>query len=151
MNARIRRPLAALALACALAVPAAAIAKGPNSGKGHAKGPKKVPTVSYNFKGTVTDKAEDGTVTVTIARSNHHGRAWHNQTVELDLAKARIVVRDVNRDGEKDAADISVGDNAKLQVRLPRNATPGSDPIAVKHAIFRAPEPEGEPEQEPAS
>jgi hypothetical protein len=146
----MKRPLAALALAAALAAPAAALAKGEHSGKGKAKGPKKAPTVSYSFKGTVTEKAEDGTVTVTILRSNHHGRTWRNQAVKLDLANARIVVRDMNQDGEKNAEDVSAGDDAKLQVRLPRNATPAGGPVAVKHAIFRAPEPADEPEPEPA-
>ena len=154
MTTRTKRPLAALALASALALPAVATARPDHAGRGHGKGPNKVHTVSYNLKGTVSAKAEDGTITVTVAHSNRHGRAWRNQVVQLDLSAARVVVRDVNGDGERDAADVSVGDIAKLQVRLPRNATPGTSPLAVKRAVFRTPDPaedgEDEREQQPA-
>jgi hypothetical protein len=161
-----KSPLVLLAIAGALVFPALA---GAERGSGHGqeaegqelaqRGPKSEERppkgerpVSWNLKGVVVGKAENAetgqqTVNVLVKHSNRHGRALRNTEVTVDVTKARVVVRDVNGDGERNFADIADGDLAKIQLRLSRRHVFGDEPAPARRAIFKAPEAE---EQAPA-
>jgi hypothetical protein len=111
-----RIPVTAAALAIALCAPAAAQAK-PGNGHGHPEHAhaQKAP------KGEVVS-VDGNVVTITVKRSNHHGRAAKGQQVQLDVSAARIRVKDVNGDGSRDVADVAAGDRVLAQVRVPRHA-----------------------------
>jgi hypothetical protein len=155
MQSRFMRPLVALGVAAALALPAAAAGKGPSGdhGKGadhsqagkHGKGPKAPKMRALNIKGVVT-AVGDGTVDVEVKHANHHGRALAGQTVTVDVSSARIVVRDVNGDGSRDLADVAVGDRVLVQSRIAKGAAPDpAQPIVAKRLVDK-----GAPQSEPA-
>jgi hypothetical protein len=148
---QINRPkniIAAVAVTAAFCAPAAAQAKGGHGhsgehGHGHAVQhlPQAPKTRNVIVKGTVV--AVDGNfVTVAVAGSNHHGRALKGQEIQLDLAAARIRVKDVNGDGARDAADVVAGDRVLAQVRVPRQTTLDlSQPFAARKLIDVGPVP----------
>jgi hypothetical protein len=152
MQSRFMRPLVALGVVAALALPAAAVGKGP--GGGHGKGadhsqsgkhPKKPKTRALNIRGTVA-AVGDGTVDVLVKSANHHGRALAGQTVTVDVSNARIVVRDVNDDGSRDLADVAVGDRVLVQARIAKGTAPDpAEPVVGKRLVDK-----GAPKSDPA-
>jgi hypothetical protein len=154
MQSRFTRPLVALGVAAALVLPATALAKGPGGhGKGaehghagkHGKGPKGPKTRALNIKGTVA-AVGDGTVDVLVNHANHHGRALAGQTVTVDVSDARIVVRDVNGDGQRDLGDVAVGDRVVVHSRIAKGATPDpAQPVVAKRLVDK-----GAPKSDPA-
>ncbi|MFL5780797.1 MAG: hypothetical protein ACJ760_05755 [Thermoleophilaceae bacterium] len=158
MQSRYTRPLVALGVVAALALPAAAVGKGPSGdhGKGadhshageHGKGskrPKTPKTRALNIRGTVAALG-DGTVDVLVKDANHHGRALAGQTVTVDVSNARIVVRDVNGDGTRDIADVAVGDRVLVQSRIAKGAAPDpAEPVVAKRLVDK-----GAPKADPA-
>jgi hypothetical protein len=154
------RALAALGIAAALAMPAAALAKGGHDagGKGaehgaKSKKPKKPKTATYVFKGTVA--AVDGTtVQVEVAGGNSRGRKYKDQTLGFDVANARLKVRDANGDGKRDLADVAVGDRVVVQAKLPKGALDTSGALAARHVLDQGPvkpqDPPAENQEEPA-
>ena len=163
MQSRYTRPLVALGVAAALALPAGALAKGPDGhgkpvvhGKGaehggkagkHGKRPKGPKTRALNLRGTVA-AVGDGTVDVLVKSANRHGRALRDQTVTVDVSNARIRVRDVNGDGTRDLADVAVGDRVLVQSRIAKGAAPDpAEPIVAKRLVDKgAPKPPPAPE-----
>jgi hypothetical protein len=118
-----RIPVTAAALAIALCAPAATQAK-PGNGHGqpeHTHAQKAPKMTNVIVKGEVVS-VDGNVVTVTVKRSNHHGRAAKGQQVQLDVSAARIRVKDVNGDGSRDAADVAAGDRVLAQIRVPRRA-----------------------------
>jgi hypothetical protein len=151
MQSTFTRPLVALGVVAALALPAAAAGKGPDHGKrvgrdaehGHAgKHVKKPKMRALNIRGTVA-AVGDGTVDVLVKGANHHGRALRGQTVTVDVADARIVVRDVNDDGVRDLADVAVGDRVLVQSRIAKGEAPDpAEPLVAKRLVDKgAPKP----------
>lgn len=152
------RALVALGIAAALALPAAATAKGPGGhgqsgkhgqgtahsqaphggkgkGKGHDKGKHMRALV---IKGTVKATG-DGTLQVTVKQSNHHGGALRGQDVTFDVTDARIVVADANGDGTRDMADVAVGDRVVVKARIAKGETPDpAQPIAARQVVDRS-------------
>jgi hypothetical protein len=128
----VRSAVALLGVA-ALALPAAAAAKGrpdnPGHGHGHANGHR----VMYVFRGTWSGGA------VEVTGGNRHVRraGLVGQSLEFDLASARLVVRDVNADGARDLSDVSDGDRVVVQARLPKG-DPGDGPFAARKLVDRA-------------
>ncbi|HKP90404.1 MAG TPA: hypothetical protein VJT75_10575 [Thermoleophilaceae bacterium] len=160
MKPKFTRPLVALGVVAALALPAAAAGKGPahgprggveHGGKAdtgeHGKKPKAPRTRALNIKGTVS-AVGDGTVDVLVKHANHHGRALRDQTVTVDVSSARIVVRDVNGDGTRDLADVAVGDRVLVQSRIAKGAAPDpAQPLVAKRLVDKgAPKPPPAPE-----
>jgi hypothetical protein len=152
MQSRFTRPLVALGVVAALALPAAAVGKGPGGGHGkgadhsqagkHGKGPH---GRALNIKGTVA-AVGDGTVDVLVKAANHHGRALAGQTVTVDVSSARIVVRDVNADGSRDLADVAVGDRVLVQSRIAKGETPDpAQPLVAERLVDK-----GAPKADPA-
>jgi acylphosphatase len=150
MQSRFTRPLVALGVLAALALPAAAAGKGPDGGHGksgdhagkHAKHPK---TRALNIKGTVA-AVGDGTVDVLVNGGNRRARELKGQTVTVDVSNARIRVRDVNDDGEHNLADVAVGDRVLVQSRIAKGATPDpAQPVVAKRLVDK-----GAPKSEPA-
>ena len=147
MNSKSTRPLAALAAVAALAVPAAAVAKGPGSGRSadhsqagqhgqrqDARGHKER-TRALNVKGTVA-AVGDGTIDVLVNHANHHGRALKGQTLTVDVSDARIVVRDVNGDGSRDLGDVAVGDRVDVHSRIAKGEAPDpAQPLTAKRVV----------------
>ena len=81
--------------------------------------------VAYVARGTV--KAVDataGTLTISVpdvrGATNRHARDWRGTDVTFDVSDARLKVRDVNGDGERNLSDVAVGDFAKVLAKLPR-------------------------------
>jgi acylphosphatase len=128
-----KRTIAALGVAALVACPAGATAKGPHGGgKGKApqsvqddtgsegkkpKKPKKQKVANYEFKGTVA-AVGDGTVEVTITGGNRRARELERQVVTFDVTDAKVKVADVNGDGERNLADVAVGDVVKVQAKV---------------------------------
>jgi hypothetical protein len=138
---RLTKALFALALLAALAFPAIAPARRSDSEREH----RRNPVVAYQFKGKVA--AVDGqVVTLTVARANRHSRQFRGQDVQFDVTDAKIRVKDRNGDGERNLADVAVGDRAVVTARLPKRlAQDATQPFTAKKLIAkaqRAPDPE---------
>ena len=136
MNSSSKRPLVALAVVAALAVPASAAAKRPaeHHGKGdfHSHEQK---GRALNVTGTVA-AVGDGTIDVLVKGANHHGRALRGETITVDVSSARIVVRDVNADGNRDLADVAVGDRVLVQSRIAKGAMPDpAQPLVAQRVV----------------
>jgi hypothetical protein len=147
---KLARTATALLGAAALAMPAAAVAKGhpADAGHGHGHGQSHAQSharhqgnahahahhrVTYVFRGTWSGGA------VEVTGGNRHVRraGLVGQTVELDLSHARVVVRDLNGDGARDLADVQDGDRVLVQARLPKG-DPGDAPYAARKLVDRA-------------
>jgi hypothetical protein len=152
------RTLAALGLVAALAMPAAAVAKKDDAGHGkgaeHGKKAKKPKTETYVFKGAVSAVA-GGTVQVHVAAGNNRGRRYKGQTLNFDLAKAKVKVHDANGDGKRDLADVAVGDRVLIQAKLPRGALDVSQALPARQFLDKGPvkpkDDSAENEDKPAS
>jgi len=159
MQSRFTRPLVALGVVAAMALPAAAVAHGKagqhgrgaehgQPGKHGNKPDKPIRYRALNVKGTVTAVGA-GTIDVLVKGANHHGRALRGQTVTVDVSTARIVVRDVNGDGSRDLADVAVGDRVLVQSRIAKGTTPDpAQPLVAKRVVDKGqkkvtPEPDG--------
>jgi hypothetical protein len=102
----------------------------------------------WNVQGEVVAKGED-TVTLKIRRSSRLPRAMRGQEVTFDMSEARILVRDVNGDGEQNLDDVSVGDRGHVKARLPRRqALQSGQAVPARLGIFRAPRPKAEEPEE---
>jgi hypothetical protein len=148
MQSKITRSLVALCAVAALGLPATALAHGKGAGKAHAgKHGQKAPKMrALNVKGTVS-AVGDGTIDVLVKKANHHGKALRGQTVTVDVASARIVVHDVNGDGERNLADVAVGDRVLVHSRIAKGATPDpAQPLVAKRVVDR-----GQPKADPAT
>src|SRR5205807_2224862 len=150
MKIGINRPLVALSVCAAVAFPAAAAAK---HGGGHGHGNSQAQHGGTDHakrgralvvRGTVAAVGA-GTVDVTVAGANHHGRALKGQTVTFDVSNARIVVRDVNGDGTRDLSDVQVGDKVLVQARIQKGAAPDTtQPIVAQRLVDKGqPKPAG--------
>lgn len=142
MQSRLTRPLVTLGVIAAIGIPVAdAAAKGhdghgkkPAAGEKHGKG-HKPKARALNVKGTVAAVGE-GTIDVLVTGANHHGKALRGQTVTVDVAAARIVVRDVNGDGEGDLADVAAGDRVLVQSRIAKGSAPDpAQPLVAKRVV----------------
>ena len=157
MDSRYMRPLVALGVAAALALPAGATAKGrAAAGPGHGatqvqkpvkpdvdvkrpKKPKKAKTRALNVKGTVAAVGE-GTIDVLVSGGNRRARELKGQTVTVDVSAARIVVRDANGDGVRDLADVAAGDRVVVQARIAKGSAPDpAQPLAAKKVVDKGP------------
>jgi hypothetical protein len=150
MQSRLTRPLVTLGVIAAIGIPVAdAAAKGhdghgkkPAAGENHSKGPKKPkkPKMrALNVKGTVA-AVGDGTIDVLVKGANHHGKALRGQTVTVDVSNARIVVRDVNGDGERNLADVAAGDRVLVQSRIAKGSAPDpAQPLVAKRVVDKGP------------
>jgi hypothetical protein len=139
MQSKLIRPLVALGVAAAIGIPVAdAAAKGHGSDHG-AKGPKAPHMRALNVKGTVAGVG-DGTIDVLVKNANHHGKALRGQTVTVDVASARIVVRDVNGDGSRDLADVAAGDRVVVHSRVAKGSAPDpAQPLVAKRVVDQGP------------
>ena|SRR5438067_7160424 len=144
MNSKVMRPLVALGVVAALALPAAAVAHGGGHGKGAFHGHKGGKSAGHKqgkhgraliVKGTVS-AVGTGTIDVLVTGGNHRGRALKGQTVTFDVSNARIVVADVNGDGSRDLADVAVGDRVVVHSRVDKGATVDpSQPLVAKRVV----------------
>ena len=152
MNSKVMRPLVALGVVAALALPAAAVAHGGGHGKGAFHGHKGGKGAGHKggksaghkqgkhgraliVKGTVS-AVGTGTIDVLVTGGNHRGRALKGQTVTFDVSNARIVVADVNGDGSRDLADVAVGDRVVVHSRVDKGATVDpSQPLVAKRVV----------------
>ncbi|HEX8646959.1 MAG TPA: hypothetical protein VF715_08645 [Thermoleophilaceae bacterium] len=128
----LKRTIAAFGVAALVACPAGAAAKGPGHGGGKDKAPqsvedgtggtggkkpKKPKLRTYEFRGIVA-AVNDGTVEVTITGGNKRGRELERERITFDVTDAKVKVADVNGDGQRDLADVAVGDRVRIQVRV---------------------------------
>lgn len=107
-----------LAVAAALAVPAAAFAgKAP---KPHTQHGKAQPKVMYVLKGTLStytaaSAGGNGSITIAVSHSNRHGHALVGQSVTIALsAQTKIVL-------QSGSTTIADGDNGIVKIRAARN------------------------------
>src|SRR5438067_2807691 len=144
MNSKVMRPLVALGVVAALALPAAAVAHGGGHGKGAFHGHKGGKSAGHKqgkhgraliVKGTVS-AVGTGTIDVLVTGGNHRGRALKGQTVTFDASNARIVVADVNGDGSRDLTDVAVGDRVVVHARIDKGATVDTtQPVVAKRVV----------------
>lgn len=100
--------------AVALLVPSVALAKGPPAGKG--SGGKSAPKVLYVLKGSLSaysaaSGATNGSITITVSRSNKHGAALKGQALTFPVASTTKVVLD------NGATTITDGDRGIVKVK----------------------------------
>ncbi|HEY1595117.1 MAG TPA: hypothetical protein VGF74_06965 [Thermoleophilaceae bacterium] len=110
------------------------------NGQQHAQGKAKVHNVTWVFKGTWN--AADGTVTVKHGNSFVRKDQLVGTDVQFDLSGTRFVVKDVNKDGARNQADLADGDRVLVKARLPRK-DPGSQPFKAKMLIDQTHPPKG--------
>jgi len=128
--------VSAVAVALACASPAIATpGNGHGNGQGqqnHAQGKTKVHRVTYVFKGTWNSAAG----TVTVKHGNRYVRKGNfvGTDVTFDLSSAKFVVRDTNKDGKRDSADLADGDHVVVKARLPRK-DPGDQPFKASMLV----------------
>lgn len=151
MNAVKRTLIVALGVV-ALALPAAALAahgegnkgqgKGQGQGKGHQDDHGKAKghgphAVAWVFKGYYKGEgsvAGEGSIEVKHGNSRVRKGSYIGQTVAFDFFGARVVVADANADGQRNLADVAVGDWVLVKARLPRT-DPGAQPFEAKRLI----------------
>lgn len=142
---RFRSILIVVLGVAALAIPAAAVAKHANHGHhnakahhhGKANGRNKTHAVAYVFKGLYAGEgttADEGLVEVMHGNSRVRKGGFIGETVSFDLSNARIVVADVNGDGQRNLEDVATGDRVVVIARLPRK-DPGSQPFVARRLI----------------
>jgi hypothetical protein len=144
----LTRLAATTTVAAALAMPVAAHAKGkPDNGHGRSSAAaahhgsardkaKHNPTVTYVFKGTVVSvDAAAGTAVVKVAKINHRAKSAVGLAVTFDLAKAKVVVVDVNADHVAGLADVAPGDRVVVQARLPRRSPDLSGTVVARKLV----------------
>lgn len=117
-----------LALTIALIGTSVAVAAPPTGkGKPPTTGSGCKPMISVILKGTLT--ADAGTaptsLSVSVTGGNHFAAAWKKQTVSVALTSSTKV----NRQGDKNPADLKSGDSVNIQARsckadLANNAMP---------------------------
>lgn len=90
-------------------------AKGRPAGKGK-PAQKKVPVVTYVFKGEVASVSE-GTAAVDVAKGNKFARTHFGRQVEFAVNGATKVVKD---DVRVSLADLAAGDSVVVQSRAPK-------------------------------
>jgi hypothetical protein len=134
-----RNLLAVLGAAALVAFPAGATAKKPSDG-GKDKKPPKVKVATYEFKGLFA-AVGDGTVQVEVKAGNKLGKKLKGQTLTFDVTKAKVKVADVNKDGERDLADVAAGDRVNVQSKLPRGAVDVTQPLPARHFVDKGPVP----------
>ena len=118
----------AVVAAMALLIPAAAIAKRPESkpekgnkhgqseGQRHAK-EQQLKLVSANLKGVVV--SNDGTtMTISVEKASGHAKACKDMELSFALAGARFHTADNDSSGEMDAPDFEVGHVVKVRTKL---------------------------------
>jgi hypothetical protein len=121
----------------ALMIPSVALAKGPNPNAGthgnHGKA-----TVMYVLKGTIYGSAYDsttsqaGSVTITVAHSNRHGKLLVGQTITISLdANSKVVLEN----GATALAAALPGDHGMVKVRAPKMAFKGATSLALTTAM----------------
>jgi hypothetical protein len=138
-----RTSLAAVAALAALALPAAADAKGNDPAKGAAKQERKAQRgahgkqrghkVSLLLRGTYAG----GALQVTGGNRATKRAGLVGQSVQLDLAAAQLKVHDRNGDGARDAEDLQDGDRVVVQVRLARGEAADGE-LAVRKLVARS-------------
>jgi hypothetical protein len=132
---RFRNSLIVALGVAALAIPAGAIAnQGENHGKANGHG--KTHGVAYVFKGLYVTglNAGEGSVEVKAGNARVRKGGFVGTTVSFDLTNARIVVDDVNADGQRTLDDVATGDKVVVKAMLPRTE-PGSQPFAAKRLV----------------
>jgi hypothetical protein len=138
-----RTSLAAVAALAALALPAAADAKGKDPAKHASKhertaekgghGKQRGHKVSVLLRGSWSA----GTLQVTGGNRAAKRLGLVGDAVELDLAGAKLKVRDRDGDGDRDGEDLRDGDRVVVQVRLARgDAAEGA--LTVRKLVARA-------------
>jgi len=150
LNGFKRSMIVALGIAT-LALPAGAIAKhGESHGKADHKGKgegqqgdhgkskgKRPHAVAWVFKGYYKGQGSaSGEVSIEVRHGNSRVRkgGYIGDKVAFDLSGARIVVADANNDGQRNLADVAVGDWVLVKARLPRT-DPGDQPFEGKRLI----------------
>jgi hypothetical protein len=121
---------AAISPAVAAAHPGHGNGKGQQHAQSHGKA--KPHAVTYVFKGTWNAAA--GTVTVKGGNSHVRKAGFVGQDVQFDLTGAKVVVRDTNGDGHRNASDLMDGDRVVVTARLPRSGA-GAPPFKARMIV----------------
>ena len=104
--------------------------KGQQGDQGKSKG-QRSHNVAWVFKGYYKG---EGSIEVRHGNSRVRKGGYIGGEVAFDLSGARIVVADVNGDGQRNLADVAVGDWVLVKARLPRT-DPGDQPFEAKRLI----------------
>ena len=129
----MRRQLIA-GVVLALAVPSMALAANPPS-PGNSQGThgNSAPKVTSVFKGMLTaytaaNGTSDGTVSILVKSSNHHGASLKGKTLKFDVSSStRVVVQG--------AGALTVTDEGIVKVRGPKKIGPTDDLATVLQAL----------------
>jgi hypothetical protein len=140
---KLKRSMVVLSAVAALAMPAAAVAKkddgATDRGAKHGKKARPKPK-SYVFKGLVAGVV-NGTLQVDVRHGNSRGKKYKGQTLTFDMNGARIVVRDVNKDGKRNLDDVAVGDRVVVKTKLRPGAIDVTSALPAKHVVDKGPVP----------
>ncbi|MEA2374138.1 MAG: hypothetical protein QOD53_601, partial [Thermoleophilaceae bacterium] len=99
MSTNSNRAILALSITAALAFPVAAAGHGKGAQHGQKSHGHSADGVTHGGKGKhmralvvkgTVKAVGDGTIQVTVARANHHGRALRGQDVTFDVSQSRI-------------------------------------------------------------
>jgi hypothetical protein len=111
----------------AVAAPPAGKGKPDHTGKPPTTGPGCKPMIPVVLRGTLAADAGSAptSLSVSVTGGNHFAAAWKNQTVSIALTSNTRI----NRQGDRNAADLKSGDNVNIQARackadLANSATP---------------------------
>jgi hypothetical protein len=119
--------IALVGASVAVAAPPAGKGKPETTGKPPATGTGCKPMVSVILRGTLA--ADAGTaptsLSVNVTGGNHFAAAWNNKTLSIALTSSTKV----NREGDRNAADLKSDDSVNIQARvckadLANNAAP---------------------------
>ena len=87
----------------------------------------------YKARGLIV-RMSATTVTVCVGTEkkksvNKRAVSWLGRPIILDLASAKLKVKDVNHDRKKNISDVAIGDRVKVDVKLPRDLSLAESPF----------------------
>lgn len=151
------RGIAAVAGCVALALPAAALGKGDHGDHGDApRGPlphaKFVTNVLKGKIASVEAGEKTSSLVVSVKKTNRHARRYRGKRINVDIARGtRLVTKDHNGDGKRNAADLAAGDLVHIKSHVPKGFAPPLDGFRMLPQLIIARRPAAEATPEPGT
>ena len=143
------RGIAAVAGCVALALPAAALGKGDDGPVSAQSGSlprvKWVTNVLNGKIASVKVGKETSSLVVSVKKTNRQARRFRGKRIDVDIARGtRLVTKDHNGDGKRNAADLAAGDLVFIKNRVPKGFAPPLDDFRMLPQLIIAERPAAE-------
>ena len=146
---KLFRGIATVAGCAALALPATALASGDHGRASAQRG--QLPHVTWvhlELNGKITNVKvgkETSSLVVSVKKTNRPARRYRGKHIDVDIARGtRLVTKDHNRDGKRNAADLAAGDLVLIKSRVPKGFAPPLDEFRMLPQLIIATHPAAE-------